>query len=1113
MRGKVKRIGCILLALAVWAAGLQIPAMDVKASQDEWEYIEQSIGSFVAYGNGSFVSVADGGKVWVSQNGYTWKQKGRIGLESRIGGMDYCGEYFFVYGERGEVYLSKDGSKWSRVAIGRGCILKIVYGDGKYVANVGLHNIISGSMGEYDGFGLYESDNGINWKFSESTANNKMMDIAYGNGCFVAVGEGGTICTKGKGGYWEKQCVGEGMIEGITYGNGIFMAFAKYGRAFTSVDGVNWKQEEGCYGERIVYYNSQFYAWNSGQYYGNSLYVKDCRETSSGEWIQELEGMQYDQLMDVACGNGKVVITTSRGVLIREDVESPEARLSSLSIKQGNLECEFQPDKTSYRVAVAESLGSIDLSAKAMEEQAVITVKGPDQVSRRLINGGSLSLGLQEGDTVFEITVLAEDKMETKTYYLTVVRRPQYRVSVEKAVGGYATGAGYVEEGGSAALTAVPKEGFQFVCWKEGDVEIARSNELILNDIRKDREISPVFEPVPDQRIFFEPKEISVTRGEDVLLKLVILEEDEGYHGYQWRLLNGSNSAVRELWYEGKTQTQVVIGEKEVEETLYVQCYDCWDDRSICTAVISVVKDEKTYQVTVASADEQAGTVTGGGSMTENENMLLTAKANPGYYFVEWQENGTCYSREDSLILSGITEDKSLTAVFARKRLDSVQIARKPSKLSYEAGELFDKTGMLVKAVYNDGSWKFIADYDYSPKEALTAEDSYACVSYEEEGIRKEARVTIKVSGENPDKDKEDDNKQPGDDKEDGNKQPGDDKEEENNQPGSDKEEDNNQSGDDKEDNKQPGDDKEEDNKQPGDDKEDDNKQPGSDKEEDNKQPGGNKEEDNKQPGDDKEEENKQPGDDKEEDNKQSSDDKENDNNQSKDDKEEENKQPDDDKEEENKQPGDDKEEENKQPGDDKEDDNNQPDDDKKGEGTTTDNNTPDSKIPDTGTEKAQDEKKPETGAGSLEVFVGAVAQVGNYKYKVVKLEKNGSGQVYLTGTGKALDTVKVPGSIKINGKTFKVTGIGENAFQNQKKLKKVVIGENVQKIGAKAFYGCRKLTSITIKSKKITKVGKKAIWGISPKAVIHVPKKKYTKYKKLLKGKGLKSSMKIKKK
>ncbi|MCM1162244.1 MAG: leucine-rich repeat protein, partial [Roseburia sp.] len=778
----------------------------------------------------------------------------------------------------------------------------------------------------------------------------------------------------------------------------------------------------------------------------------------SGEWMRELEGRQYGGIIDIAGGNGKVIMTTSTGIIIGEDVESPESRLSYLNIKQGNLDCEFQPDKTSYKAVVSESLDSIDLSARAMEDQASITIKQPNQMEKKLANGGSISLGLEEGDTVFEITVLAEDGMAEKTYYLTVVRAPLYRVSIKKTVGGYAAGAAYVEEGGSVVLTAVPEEGFQFTCWKEGDAEIASDRELMLDDIQSDREIQPVFEPVPDQKISFEQKEISAARGEEIILKLTKKEEEEGYCEYKWRILNGSGSSVKGLWYEDGYQAQVIIGEREEEETLYVQCYDDEYEHSICTAVISVVKEVKTYQITAVSSDEQAGGVTGGGSMAEHENMLLTAKANPGYYFVEWQENGICCGKEESLILSGVTEDKSLTAVFERKKLEAVQIARKPSKLSYKAGELFDKAGMLVKAVYNDGSWKFIADYDYSPKTPLTADDGYVNIVYEDEGIKKQARVTVKVSGEGSDKEKEEE-----EDEEEENKKPEGDKEPEgeNKQPEGDKEQ-------------------EEENKQPegGKEPEGENKKPEGDKEpeEENKQP-----EDGKEP----EEENKQPEGNKEQ--------------------EGENKQPEGDKEQEgeNKQP-----EGNKEP----EDENKQPDNEEKAEGNTTDNYTPDKKIPNNDTNKAQEGEKTETGAGSGAVVVGAAVQVGNYKYKITKINKNGSGQVHLTGIKKALVTVKVPGSIKVKGKTFKVTGIGDNAFKNQKRLRKIVIGENVQKIGTKAFYGCRKLTSITIQSKKLTEIGKKAFQGISKKAVVNVPKKKYKKYVKLLKGKGLKSTMKIKK-
>ena len=105
-----------------------------------------------------------------------------------------------------------------------------------------------------------------------------------------------------------------------------------------------------------------------------------------------------------------------------------------------------------------------------------------------------------------------------------------------------------------------------------------------------------------------------------------------------------------------------------------------------------------------------------------------------------------------------------------------------------------------------------------------------------------------------------------------------------------------------------------------------------------------------------------------------------------------------------------------------------------------------------------------------------------------------------------------VPATVKsANGKyTFKVTAIANKAFKGDKKLKKVVIGKNVQTIGKSAFEKATNLKSITIKSTSLKKVGKKAFKGIHAKAKIKVPAKKLRSYKRLLKGKGQKAGVKI---
>ncbi|WP_029319891.1 leucine-rich repeat protein [Butyrivibrio sp. AE3004] len=103
-----------------------------------------------------------------------------------------------------------------------------------------------------------------------------------------------------------------------------------------------------------------------------------------------------------------------------------------------------------------------------------------------------------------------------------------------------------------------------------------------------------------------------------------------------------------------------------------------------------------------------------------------------------------------------------------------------------------------------------------------------------------------------------------------------------------------------------------------------------------------------------------------------------------------------------------------------------------------------------------------------------------------------------------------IPLSIFDDGLEYRVTEIAANAFGGSAELKKVTIGENVSKVGKNAFYKCRNLKSIRIKTTGLTKksVGKNAFKNIHPEAKVKVPKSKVGSYKKLLKSKGLKGKM-----
>ena len=131
--------------------------------------------------------------------------------------------------------------------------------------------------------------------------------------------------------------------------------------------------------------------------------------------------------------------------------------------------------------------------------------------------------------------------------------------------------------------------------------------------------------------------------------------------------------------------------------------------------------------------------------------------------------------------------------------------------------------------------------------------------------------------------------------------------------------------------------------------------------------------------------------------------------------------------------------------------------------------------------------------------------------YKVTS-SRSSSQTVAFIGN-KVKTSVIIPTTIKIKGATYKVTEISTNAFKNNRKLKKVVIGQNIVRIGKNSFYGCKKLTSITIKSSRLTlkNIGKNAFKNTSPKATVKVPKKQKALYNQILKKRGLNKKAKVK--
>ena len=102
------------------------------------------------------------------------------------------------------------------------------------------------------------------------------------------------------------------------------------------------------------------------------------------------------------------------------------------------------------------------------------------------------------------------------------------------------------------------------------------------------------------------------------------------------------------------------------------------------------------------------------------------------------------------------------------------------------------------------------------------------------------------------------------------------------------------------------------------------------------------------------------------------------------------------------------------------------------------------------------------------EVKKGSSKMVDGSKYKITKLASgSAAGTVTLT-LAKNQKSLTVPATVKIQGKTYKVTTAGAKAFTGSK-IRTVTFSKNIKTIAAKAFQGSP-AAKIVLKTKNLTK-------------------------------------------
>ncbi len=125
------------------------------------------------------------------------------------------------------------------------------------------------------------------------------------------------------------------------------------------------------------------------------------------------------------------------------------------------------------------------------------------------------------------------------------------------------------------------------------------------------------------------------------------------------------------------------------------------------------------------------------GCISLKKLILPTSITSIGAYAFDGME-GTVYY--PSSVESVINAYKGNFSNFVEIELDSIIVKTSPTKTNYIAGENFDKNGMEIVAIYNDGSKKKVTNYNVLYGDNLLDGQSTVTISYEENGIT--AKVT-----------------------------------------------------------------------------------------------------------------------------------------------------------------------------------------------------------------------------------------------------------------------------------------------------------------------------------------------------------------------------------
>ena len=139
-----------------------------------------------------------------------------------------------------------------------------------------------------------------------------------------------------------------------------------------------------------------------------------------------------------------------------------------------------------------------------------------------------------------------------------------------------------------------------------------------------------------------------------------------------------------------------------------------------------------TYSDT-STAAVTSYTVTDGNSLTAGKSTVT----------ISYTEDGVTKTCTQAITVNAVTPPAPAT-------LTGIAVKTAPTKVTYNEGDSFDATGMVIEATYSDSSKKDVTTYTYTPTGALTTSDTTISISYTEGSVTKTCTQSITVNAAPP---------------------------------------------------------------------------------------------------------------------------------------------------------------------------------------------------------------------------------------------------------------------------------------------------------------------------------------------------------------------------